>query len=163
MANETVWVQGSPYRCYNVRKVSSNNLCRNIRRHLWMSPPACHFCIGINIHLSKSKELLIITTPIKLVCKTNISYIKRGGYRSLKPCRHKEKGGGKSVLQVCRNRQRCFLLGGVVLLCFDNITAIPICQPVDIQIVNIHKMQKGFRKNIVFFPNPFLPFYNSMS
>ena len=56
-----------------------------------------------------------------------------------------------------------FYWGGVVLLYFDNITAIPICQPVDIQIVNIHKMQKGFRKNIVFFPNPFLPFYNSMS
>ena len=45
-----------------------------------------------------------------------------------------------------------FYWGGVVLLCFDNITAVQICQPVDIQIVNIHKMQKGFRKNIVFFP-----------
>ena len=76
MANETVWGQGSPYRYYNVGKESNNNLCKNIRRHQWMSLPAYHFCIEINIRLSKSKELLITTTPIKLLCKTNISYIK---------------------------------------------------------------------------------------
>ena len=76
MTNEAIRAQGNPYRCYNVRKESNNNLCKNIRRCQTVSLPACHFCIGINIRLSKSKELLIITTPIKLICKTNISYIK---------------------------------------------------------------------------------------
>lgn len=64
---------------------------------------------------------------------------KKGGFTAVKQLsKHKEKGGGKSVLWSCSGETAVFLLG-YVLLCLDNNMVFFLCQSVVIRIVVFHK------------------------
>ena len=64
---------------------------------------------------------------------------KGGGFTAVKQLsKHKEKGGGKSVLWSCSGETAVFLLG-YVLLCLDNNMVFFLCQSVVIRIVVFHK------------------------
>lgn len=70
---------------------------------------------------------------------------KGGGFTAVKQLsKHKEKGGGKSVLWSCSGETAVFLLG-YVLLCLDNNTVFFLCQSVVIRIVvYLHKIYLYF-------------------
>ena len=65
-------------------------------------------------------------------------YLKGGGTAVKQLSKHKEKGGGKSVIWSCSGETAVFLLG-YVLLCLDNNTVFFLCQSVVIRIVVLHK------------------------
>lgn len=73
--NEIVLEQDTQYKYYNVEMVNNNNLYENILRHQNMSLQFLHLRIEIDIRLPESKGLLIITTPKRLICMTNVSLI----------------------------------------------------------------------------------------
>ena len=62
-------------RCkyYNVKRENNNSRCKN--NHYQCTPLlVLRSYFGTNIHLLKNKELSIVVVPIKLICKTNISF-----------------------------------------------------------------------------------------
>ena len=75
LVNETIWVLDNLCMCCNVEMV--NNCSLYIRNHHYqhMVLLFVHQHIETDICPQESMELLIITAPIKLICRTNVSLI----------------------------------------------------------------------------------------
>lgn len=74
LVNETPWVLGNLCMCCNVEMVNNCSLYMRIHHYQHMTLLFVHQHIETDICLQESMELLIITAPIKLICRTNVSY-----------------------------------------------------------------------------------------
>ena len=75
LVNETIWVLDNLCMCCNVEMVNNCSLYMRNHHYQHMVLLFVHQHIETDICLQESMELLIITAPIKLICRTNVSLI----------------------------------------------------------------------------------------
>ena len=75
LVNETIWVLDNLCMCCNVEMMNNCSLYMRNHHYQHMVLLFVHQHIETDICLQESMELLIITAPIKLICRTNVSLI----------------------------------------------------------------------------------------